>query len=120
MRKLQELGIVGKLLEWIRSLLTGRRQRVHVDGIMSEWIEITSGIPQGSVLGFILFNFINDMPGKVIFNTCKLFADNSKLYGSVNMQRDLDELVNVVNEVATSILREKMQDLTFLQRQSAT
>ena len=94
MHKLQELGIAGKLLEWIRSFLTGRRQRVRVDGVMSEWIEITSGIPQGSVLGPILFViFINDMPGKVIFNTCKLFADDSKHYGSAYMQRDLDELV---------------------------
>ena len=92
--KLQEIGIAGKLLEWIRSFLSGRRQRVRVDGVMSEWIEIISGILQGSVLGPILFViFINDMPGKVIFNTCKLFADDSKLYGSANMQRDLDELV---------------------------
>ena len=65
-----------------------------VDGVMSEWIEITSGIPQGSVLGPILFViFINDMPGK-------LFANDSKLYGSANIQQDLNE---VVNEVATSI-----------------
>ena len=49
--KLQELGIAGKLLELIRSFLTGRRQRVLVDGVMSEWIEITSRIPQGSVFG---------------------------------------------------------------------
>ena len=41
--KCQELGIAGKLVEWIRSFLTGRRQRVCVDGVMSEWIEITSG-----------------------------------------------------------------------------
>ena len=61
---------------------------------MSEWIEITSGIPQGSVLGpILLVIFINDMPGKVIFNTCKLFADDSKLYGSANMQRELGDLV---------------------------
>ena len=92
--KLQEVGVAGKLLDWIRSFLTGRRKRVRVDGVMSEWIEITSGIPQGSVLGPILFViFINDMPDKVIFNTCKLFADDSKLYGSANMQQELGDLV---------------------------
>ena len=61
---------------------------------MPEWIEITSGIPQCSVIGPIMFViFINDMPGKIIFHTCKLFADDSKLYGSASMQRELDELV---------------------------
>ena len=94
MLKLSELGIARKLLEWIRSFLIGRRQRVRVDGVMSEWIEITSGIPQGSVFGPILFViFTYDMPGKVIFNTFKQFADDSKVCGSANMQRDLDELV---------------------------
>ena len=92
--KLQEVGVAGKLFEWMKSFLTGRRKRVRIDRVMSEWIEITSGVQQGSVLGPILFViFINDMPGKVIFNTCKLFANDSKLYGSANMQRELDELV---------------------------
>ena len=50
-------------------------------------------VPKGSLLGPILFViFINDIPGNVIFNTCKLFANDSKLYDSANMQRDLDEL----------------------------
>ena len=92
--KPQEVGVAGKLLDWIRSFLNGRRKHVRVDGVMSEWIEITSGIPQGSVLRPILFVIcINDMPGKVIFNTCKLFADDSKLFGSANMQRELGDLV---------------------------
>ena len=56
--KLQEVGIAGKLLDWIRSFLTGRRKRVRVYGVMPEWIEITSGILQGSGLGPILFVII--------------------------------------------------------------
>ena len=79
--KLQSYGIHGKLLEWIRSFLNNRRKRVHVDGVYSEWAHVKSGVPQGSVLGPILFVlYINDMP-KVVENTCKLFADDAKLSG---------------------------------------
>ena len=94
--KLQSYGIHGKLLEWIRSFLSNRRQRVRVDGVYSEWAHVKSGVPQGSVLGPILFVlYINDMP-KVVENTCKLFADDAKLSGkatnSVSIQNDLNNL----------------------------
>ena len=66
---LQSYGIHGKLLEWIRSFLSNRR--VRVDGVYSEWAHVKSGVPQGSVIGPILFVlFINDMPN-VVENTCK-------------------------------------------------
>ena len=94
--KLQSYGIHGKLLEWIRLFLSNRRQRVHVDGVYSEWAHVKSGVPQGSVLGPILFVlYINDMP-KVVENICKLFADDAKLSGkatnSVSIQNDLNNL----------------------------
>ena len=64
----------------IKEFLSERRQRVVVNGAHSEWRDITSGIPQGSVLGPILFLiFINDLP-KVIKCLIKLFADDAKLY----------------------------------------
>ena len=80
------MGIKGDLLYWIRTFLLSRRtQCVNVNGITSSWIDVNSGIPQGSVLGPLLFFiFINDMPEKVKFNICKLFADDCKLYGPVN------------------------------------
>ena len=49
--KLQSYGIGGECLEWIRSFLSNRKQRVYVEGCLSDWADIKSGIPQGSVLG---------------------------------------------------------------------
>lgn len=83
--KMESLGIKGDILRWIRSFLCGRTQCVNVDGAHSSWKEVISGIPQGSVIGPILFViFINDMPDAVIHNFCKLFADDCKLYGKVS------------------------------------
>ena len=69
--KLESLGISGDVLKWIKSFLRGRTQCVNVDGVRSSWREVLSGIPQGSVIGPILFViFINDMPREVKYNLC--------------------------------------------------
>ena len=77
--KLKAYGINGKITKWIRNVLVGRKQRVKVNGILSAWAAVISGIPQGSVLGPILFVlFINDLPD-MINSTVHVFADDTKL-----------------------------------------
>ena len=101
LKKIRAYGIDGSLLKWIESFLTGRKQRVIVNGGISAWSEVHSGIPQGSVLGPILFIiFINDLPDAVT-NMVKIFADDTKLFTHVtnhqdrtNLQQDLDNLSN--------------------------
>ena len=96
LRKLEHVGIRGDLLNWIRSFLMRRTQCVRVEGKTSTWKKVISGIPQGSVLGPLLFViFINDLPDEVKYNICKMFADDCKIYGLVEnvnlnkLQRDL-------------------------------
>ena len=58
--------IISELKEWIRSFLSGQIQHVNVKGIFSDWKDVISGVPQGSVIGTVLFiRFINDMSAEV-------------------------------------------------------
>ena len=98
--KLKSLGIKGDVLKWIKSFLTERRHRVTVDGELSDWVYLISGIPQGSVLGPTLFViFINDMPA-VAGNCIKLFADDAKLYSTARSEDDVISLQNDINNFA--------------------
>ena len=86
--KLDSYGICGNTKEWISSFLHDRKQRVSLNGHVSKWSDVTSGIPQGSVLGPILFVvFINDLPD-VVKSTVRIFADDTKLYGSATTEQD--------------------------------
>ena len=85
--KLKSYGISGNLLIWIKQFLNDRTQKVKVGKEFSKEKNVISGIPQGSVLGPVLFTiFINDLP-EVINSTCKIFADDTKLYDS-SLQSD--------------------------------
>jgi len=103
--KLEQMGFCEKIRKWLRCYLSGRRQRVMIGDSYSEWRPVTSGVPQGSVLGPLLFViFINDMP-EVVNHLIKLFADDSKIIGVIKnnrdlelMQKDLDALVIWKNE----------------------
>jgi len=56
--KLQKYGVGGRVLGWIREFLLGRRQRVMLSGEVSGWASVESGVPQGSVLGPVLLNYL--------------------------------------------------------------
>ena len=86
--KLKSHGIEGKVLHWIQNFLSNRKQRVVVGKEKSDWADVVSGIPQGSVLGPILFViYINDLPS-VISSTAKLFADDTKVYSEIKTEAD--------------------------------
>ena len=75
LKKLKSYNIGGKVYKWLESFLLNRRQRVLVNNSPSSWSDVLSGIPQGSVLGPVLFTiFINDMPTETLC-PIKLFAD---------------------------------------------
>ena len=99
--KLKSYGVCGSLLNWISDFLIGRRQRVGVNDVFSEWLSVSSGVPQGSCLGPVLFViFINDLP-EVVDSLCQMYADDTKLFSSVQtlelrkqIQKDLDNLID--------------------------
>ena len=119
LKKLEAYGIKGDLLTWIENFLSGRRQRVTVNGKLSTWAEILSGIPQGSVLGTVLFViYINDLPDELVC-TAKIFADDTKLFQGISyrddqtrVQEDLNNLLTWSPEMADGIQQRQMQNTT--------
>ena len=106
--KLETYGIEGKLLNLIN--LHARYQRVVRNGQTSTWELIKSGVPQGSVLGPLMFLiYINDLPDK-IQSTCKIFADDTSLFSHVfNKDTSQDELNNDLQKVSDWAFQWKMQ-----------
>ena len=97
---LQEYGVSAQVLNWTRSFLLGRSQAVVLDGESSAEVPVTSGVPQGSVLGPLCFLiYINQLPFTVSKSQVRLFADDTAIYLTVNslsdcasLQKDLDKL----------------------------
>jgi hypothetical protein len=84
MEKVRHLGIKGKVADWIANWLSNRKQRVVINGMHSDWGDVKSGVPQGSILGPLLFTiFINDLDNKLVNNIIK-FADDTKIWGQAN------------------------------------
>ena len=98
--KLWTCGLTESLWHFFKCYLTDRKQRVIVDGEVSCWLPVTSGVPQGSILGLLLFIiYINDLPTALNFSIPYLFADDTKcckaimsLNDATSLQADLDNL----------------------------
>ena len=99
--KLKHYGIDDKIWTWISNFLKQRKQRVVVDGIQSDLATVDSGVPQGTVLGLILFLLhINDLPS-VISSKVRLFADDCLVYREIKSRQDQNDLQKDLNLLET-------------------
>ena len=124
--KLWKFGVTGNIWSWLRAYLTGRIQYVSVGQSLSDSLPVISGVPQGSILGPILFLvFINDLP--TIFSSCKLllFADDAKCLmpisskqDCIQLQSDLDRLSEWCRTWSLSLNEEKCSVIRFTRSHS--
>ena len=103
--KIKGIGIQGTVLTWIINFLNKRQQRVILNNDTSDWADVISGIPQGSVLGPILFIiFINDLP-KEVKSYIKIFADDTKLFRAIKNIKDIDGIQQDITKLTEWSIR---------------
>ena len=129
--KLRHLGIGGSILDWLGDFLRGRTMCVSVSGVCSEARQVTSGVPQGSVLGPLLFLiYVNFLPSSIL-NKCMFFADDLKIYLKLryrsctdlaldfsSCQRDIDSVVAVAGSWGLRMNAEKCAVLRLIRGNS--
>ena len=109
-RKLQKLNVSGKILAWLTNFLQGRKQQVSVEGSLSRESIVTSGVPQGTVLGPILFLIhINDIDDKA--KDCKIscFADDTRIMKTIKTNDDRIVLQNNLDSIYEWAISNKMK-----------
>ena len=125
-QKLRCIGIRGALLDWLSSFLQGRTMYVSISGFKSSSMSVSSGVPQGSVLGPLLFLvYINHLPSYIV-NNCMIFADDLKIYlpycssspltlaqGVSSCQHDIDNVSQVAESWGLTLNKEKCALLRF-------
>ena len=96
--KLSSYGVKGNTLGRISSFLSGRSQKVVLEGQSSSFAPMLTGVTQGSVLGPVLFLiYINDLPEYVSSSTVRLFADDTLLYLTIHNSSDCAKLQDDLN-----------------------
>ena len=110
LHKLQNIGIQGKIYNWIKNFLKDRKQKVIVDGEASEPETVKSGVPQGTVLGPILFLlFINDITEAIKYANIQLFADDAKISLEIKNTEDHRKLQSDVESAIMWSLLNNME-----------
>ena len=100
--RLHQYGITGKLHDWFRSYLQERKQQVTVLGATSRELPVTPGVPQGSLLGPILFLlFVDDLPNTVKTSRVACYADDSKIFKSIDSITDCNALQSDLNDLVS-------------------
>ena len=125
--KILSFGIKGNIANWIKDFLSERCQRVRVEGSLSDWTIVKSGVPQGSVLGPTLFVlYINDLPDALHEDVVKLFADDAKLSKSISsvedaisLQKTVDKLVQWSDKWSLSLNSNKCKVLHLAKSENA-
>ena len=102
-KKLSYLGIAGEVLSWISSFLSNRTMRVSVNNKLSSPNSVTSGVPQGSVLGPLLFLVYINFVASGLSCKYKIFADDLKIYACGKTHRDLSGLHELERQIQTDI-----------------
>ena len=98
LRKLKAYGITGRVHKWVSNFLCNRKQWVRVGSACSSQANVSSGIPQGSILGPVLFTvFINDLP-ECVQSYCRVFADDTKIYNKTSDSKVLQHDVDMLQE----------------------
>ena len=100
--KLRSLGFGGNLLKWFRNYLTDRSQRVTVLGTTSDTLLVTSGVPQGSILGPALFLlYVNELPDVISSSQVAMFADDTKVFKAIKSADDASALQTDLSNLDT-------------------
>ncbi|CAH2105396.1 unnamed protein product [Euphydryas editha] len=121
LQKLQALGIKGDLHRWFCSYISKRQQAVVIGSARSDFVHATSGVPQGSLLGPLLYNaYLYDIYRCFKYSRFLLFADDKKIYKAINkisdcveLQHDLNNLSNFYKENKIIVNIKKTVSITF-------
>ena len=98
LKNIESYEISGNILELVTSFLSNRKQRVRVNSDHFKWVDVISGIPQGSVLGALLFvTYINDLPKKTKTSEIFLYANDMNMFKAIYSKDDCKLLQDDIN-----------------------